>query len=98
MEEIKVESIHSGQYKPYGDSFYVWKLETDINDEQTILDYCHANFSRGNKELPSSGEWHKNIRFGGEKSGDANYYFTGYYSLTKRDYGWEFKICEPYTG
>jgi len=94
MIEIKVEQIHCGQYKRYGDFFRVWKLETDIKDEKTILEYCFKNLRK--KDLPHSVEWHKNVRFGGEKSSDANYYFAGYYNLEKKENHWVFTVCEPY--
>jgi hypothetical protein len=86
---------HCGQYKSYGDFFRVWEIKTDA-EKQDVLDYCFANVYR--RPVPESGEWHRNIRYGtGEKSGDANYYFAGYYTLAKIEGGWTFTVCEPYT-
>jgi len=94
MEKIKVEQLHCGQYRSYGDFFRVWSLETEVEDKETILNYCFENLYK--RRLPESIDYHRNIRFGGEKSGDANYYFEGYYQLDKCQTGWKFTVCEPY--
>lgn len=85
---------YCSQYKPYGDFFRVWEIETD-EEKDKVLEYCFTNLYKC--RVPESSEWHKNIRFGtGLKSGDANYYFAGYYSLEKVDNGFKFTVCEPF--
>jgi len=92
---IKTKETHCGQYKSYGDFFRVWEIETDCEDKEKILEYCFANIYK--RRVPESVEWHRNVRFGtGEKSGDANYYFAGYYALEKMSTGFKFTVCEPF--
>jgi len=96
--ELNILAIqtHCGQYKPYGDSFRVWDIKTDCKDKAEVLEYCFTNIYQC--RIPESAEWHKNIRYAtGEKSGDANYYFAGYYELNKTDTGYKFTVCEPFT-
>jgi hypothetical protein len=94
--ELKAQPIHCGQYKPYGDFFRVWDIETDCEDKGKVLEYCFTSLYQS--RIPESDEWHKNIRYGtGEKSGDANYYFAGYYNLNKTATGYKFTVCEPFT-
>lgn len=57
---MKSELIHSGQYKRYGDTFRVWKITTDGENEEEVLKYIKENVF--NKDLPPSGEWSANIR------------------------------------
>jgi len=93
--KFKAQQIHCGQYKPYGDSFRVWDIETDCTDSEKVLEYCFTDLYQ--RKIPEGVEWHKNIRYGtGEKSGDANYYFAGYYELSKTDTGYKFTVCEPF--
>lgn len=92
---IKVAQTHCGQYKSYGDFFREWNIETDCQDKDAILDYCFSNLCK--RRIPENFEWNRNIRYGsGEKSGDANYYFAGYYTLSKTDTGFKFVVCEPF--
>ena len=84
---------HCGQYKPYGDFFRVWEISTDRSKEETV-EWCFENLSK--RRVPTSAEWHKNIRIDGEKSGDAGYYFAGYYAIEPIESGFKFTICEPF--
>lgn len=90
---IEAKQTHCGQYKRYGDFFRVWKIQTDMSKDE-VIKWCFENLYK--RIVPPSGEWHANIRFGGPKRNDANYYFAGYYSIEEIDGGFEFKICEPY--
>lgn len=99
MEDIKVEQIHCGQYKRYGDFFRVWKIITEEQDIEKVREYCLNEVYE--KVVPEDAEWHKNIRYGGEKSSDASYYFEGYHKLEKKEFenkqnGYIFTICEPF--
>ena len=91
---INAKQTHCGQYKRYGDFFRVWEIETD-EAEEAVKEYCFSELYK--KKLPTSGEFHAAIRFpDGEHCHDAAYYFRGYYSLTKTDTGYTFKVCEPF--
>lgn len=92
--EFKAKQIHCGQYKPYGDFFQVWDIETDCEDKSKVIEYCFTSLYQ--RHVPESGEYHANIRYGASKSGDANYYFAGYYELEKTGTGWKFTVCEPF--
>lgn len=92
--EFKATRTHGGQYKPYGDTFDVWDIETDCEDKAKVLEYCFSELYK--RRVPESAEWHRNIQTGGEKSRDANYYFAGYCTLEKTATGWKFTVCEPY--
>ena len=93
--EFQAMQTHCGQYKRYGDLFRVWEIETKCQDKEKTLEYCFTELYK--RRVPESGEYHANIRIGGEKSGDANYYFAGYYTLKKTNTGYNFTVCEPYT-
>ncbi|MGX8702047.1 hypothetical protein [Caproiciproducens sp.] len=88
------KQTHCGQYKPYGDFFRVWSIETDCKEKAKVLEYCFGELCK--RRVPESGEWHSNIRVGGEKDGNANYYFAGYYTLEKTDAGYKFTVCKPW--
>ena len=90
---FETKQVHSGQYKPYGDSFYVWEVKTNRSKEETV-EWCLQNLCK--RRVPESAEWHKNIQYGGAKSGDMGYYFGGYYSIKTIDGGFEFTVCTPY--
>ena len=92
--ECKVEQIHCGQYKPYGDWFEKWKIITENKNKDDILKYCFENLYK--HEVPPHHEWSTNIAYGHEKFDDANYYFRGYYELDKIEDGYIFTICEPF--
>lgn len=93
-KEMEVKQIHCGQYKRYGDFFRVWEVKTDNKNKEEVLEYLFENVYK--RKVPLSGEWHANVRYGGEKFNDLGYYFTGYYSLTEIDGGYKFTVCEPY--
>ena len=87
--------IHCGQYKRYGDFFRVWDIVTDESEEAT-LEFCFTELYKVKTRPARSGEWHANIRYGGERFNDADYYFRGYYALEQTPTGYTFTICEPY--
>lgn len=87
------KQVHCGQYKPYGDFFRVWKIETDMTREE-LIEKCFTVLYK--RRLPEEKEWRENIRYGEEHFGDMNYYFRGYYSLEKIGNIYEFTICEPF--
>lgn len=91
---MEVKQIHCGQYKRYGDFFRVWEVKTDSKNKEEVLNYLFENVYK--RKVPCSGEWHANVRYGGEKSSDPGYYFAGYYTLEEIEGGYKFTICEPY--
>lgn len=92
---IESKQTHCGQYKPYGDFVREWEIATDNVNSEEILNYCFKNLYK--HRLPEKTEYMKNIRYGtGEKSGDAGYYFAGYYTLFKTESGFKFIVSEPY--
>lgn len=91
---ITAEQTHCGQHRKYGDFFREWDIQTDEKNREVVLNYCFDNLYK--RRVPDSAEWHLNIKYGGEKSEDANYYFAGYYTLAKTDKGYKFTVCEPY--
>ena len=99
---IKATNIHSGQYKRYGDFFRVWDIESD-EPKEAVLAYCFKEIYKRDPILPTEAEWRKNIRIGGSQSGNASYYFRGYYTLKSAGGSYEgeitkytFTVCEPY--
>lgn len=90
---IEAKQIHCGQYKPYGDFFCVWNVQTDMTKEE-VIKWCFENLYK--RIVPPSGEFHANIRYGGPKSNDPGYYFAGYYSIEEIESGFKFSICEPF--
>lgn len=90
---IKAKEVHCGQYRKYDDFYRVWEIQTDMGKEE-VVEWCFQNLHK--RRVPESAEWHKNIRIGGEKSGDYRYYFMGYYKIEKINGGFRFTVCEPY--
>lgn len=90
---FKAQQMHVGQYKPYGDFFREWFIETDLPEEEA-LEKCFT-LERARK-VPERSEWRANICVGGAHHRDANYYFSGYYMFKKIAGGYRFTIGEPY--
>lgn len=93
MPKFEVKKTFCGQHERYGDFFREWEIKTDCTREETV-EYCFSEILK--YRVPCSSEWRRNLRCGGEKWGDANYYFSGYYYLQTIDGGFKFVICEPY--
>lgn len=91
---FEAKKTHSGQYKRYGDSFYEWDIFTDL-DEETVLNKCFKDVCKST--YPKFEEWQTNIRVGEAREYDYGYYFHGYYTLIKTEYGYHFTVCPPYT-
>ena len=51
---FKAKQVHSGQYKPYGDSYDVWEVKTDRSKEET-LDWCFKNLHK--RRVPEKAEF-----------------------------------------
>lgn len=91
---FEAKQTHCGQYRKYGDFVREWDIETDLPKEE-VLDKCFTELYK--RRLPESAEYHREIKFEtGGHSGDADYYFAGYYTLSKTEKGYQFKVFEPY--
>ncbi len=76
---------HSGQYRPYGDTFRECEIHTpDVLEESDIL-----LLVRNRGKLPKE-VWK-------QQYDDINAYFKGWYTITKTEYGYKYVGCEPYT-
>lgn len=91
---IEAKQTHCGQYKPYGDSFRIWNVQTDLPQDE-VVKWCFEKLYYG-KVLPIHAEWKANIAYGAPHSSDPGYYFAGYYAIREIDGGFEFKVCEPF--
>lgn len=91
---IEAKQTHCGQYKPYGDCFRIWNVQTDLPQDE-VVKWCFEKLYYG-KVLPTHAEWKANIIYGAPHSSDPGYYFAGYYDIREIDGGFEFKVCEPF--
>ena len=91
---MEAKQIHCGQYKRYGDFFRVWEIKTDGESKEEVLKYIRENVHKS--DLPPSGEWSANVRYGGERSNDPDYYFRGCYTLEEVDGGYKYTVKEPF--
>lgn len=91
---MQVKQIHCGQYNRYGDFFRVWEIKTDGENKEEVLKFIRENVYKD--DLPTSGEWSANVRYGGEHANDSAYYFRGCYSLEEIEGGYKYTVKEPY--
>lgn len=91
---MEAKLINCGQYKRYGDFFRAWEIKTDGESKEEVLKYIRENVHE--YDLPTSGEWTANVRYGGEKYNDPAYYFRGCYTLEKIEGGYRYTVREPY--
>lgn len=91
---MEAKVIHCGQYKRYGDFYRVWEIKTDGESEEEVLKYIRENVHKA--DLPPSGEWSANVRYGGKRWNDAAYYFRGCYSLEEIEGGYKYTVKEPF--
>lgn len=90
---IRCVKVSSGQSRPYADYVTEWKIFSD-ESEQHVFDFALKDLAR--RDMPSKEEWRKNVCYGGKEFGNMQYYFNGYYTLQKTNYGWYFAKVEPY--
>ena len=79
---------HTGQYHPYGDSFYTANIVTSCKDESVVAEAMRTLASH--MPLYSKHQWDT-------MSKDAGTYFNGWYQLEKTSNGWKYTECKPYT-
>lgn len=80
---------HTGQYRPYGDTFRVYNIETTCLDKDIVIDMVKTFIAPNDKNVPVKEEWSK-------LEGPVNY-FRGYYTIEKTSTGWKYTKCEPFT-
>lgn len=93
--EAKAKKVHSGQYRPYGDSETVWDVEME-GEFREVLAWCKENLMGGN-DLPLESNFFNLWRDGDMTMGD---YFKGYYRLAKIPGDankWRFTHVAPFT-
>lgn len=56
---IEAKQTHCGQYKPYGDFFRIWNVQTDLPQDE-VVKWCFEKLYHG-KVLPIHAEWRANI-------------------------------------
>ena len=96
MPTFTATMTHSGQYRPYGDTFNEWDVTTNASKEEAIA-WCLDNLAK--KETPSKEEWLSDYRSNTDR--DHDYYaryFAGYYTISTIPGGYHFTRVIPYTG
>lgn len=73
---MEYKTIHKGQYKKYGDSYYIYAVKSENSSREEILRWCKENFvlHKNASEVPSVEHWWSN---------DMKLYFSGCYCLTE---------------
>lgn len=95
---FEAKQIEDGQRKRYGDYYRAWNIITDL-PRGAVVRRCLEELTR--RDIPERTERLNNIRKGGERDSDANYYFRGSYTLTEQGAGetitgYVFRVREPY--
>ena len=97
MREIKdgkftAVCTHAGQYKRYGDTFYVYTITADgETTDNELWEFLHNNDIL-RREIPEN---IYNAKLGTREM-DTDTYFAGWYRLTEKGNGWELTVCSPY--
>lgn len=91
---MEAKVIRCGQYERYGDFFRVWEIKTDGESKEEVLKYIRENVHK--YDLPPLWRWATNVRYGGEKYNDFDYYYHGYYMLEVIKGGYRYTVREPY--
>lgn len=81
----EVECVHSGQYRPYGDTFRVFNITTNDKDSASILEVMRSLYGY---DVPLKKDWNPC---------DIDCYFNGYCEIEAIDGGFKYTKCEPYT-
>lgn len=79
---------HTGQFRPYGDFFRIYDINTNCPDKDIVVDMVKTILRPEDKNIPGEGIWRK-------LEGPDNY-FRGYYTIEKTSTGWRYTKCEPY--
>lgn len=68
---IEAKQTHCGQYKPYGDFFRIWNVQTNLPQDE-VVKWCFEKLYYG-KVLPIHAEWRANIAYGAPHFSDPGY-------------------------
>lgn len=96
---IKATQIHHGQYRPYGDSYDVWIIDTNEYMEfDDMLAWCRENLINGST-VPLEKQFYDIKAY--DESFTWNDYFKGYVRLYQYPDGgkwstWKFEKVRPY--
>lgn len=73
----------------------IFQIQTPMPmSSEQVLDACFDNFTK--IRVPSSEEWHEQIKEGNEHFEDWCYYYNGFYKLEmKQNNIWEFTYVTP---
>lgn len=94
---MKAEKIHSGQYRPYGDSHDVWMVEADWigNTYEDVMAWCRENIL-GGSTIPVRAEFYR--KWKEDNTFTMNDFFKGYVTLyNRKGKVWRFEKVSPYT-
>lgn len=83
----QVEWTHSGQYRPYGDTFRVAEIKTEDTNPQSILELMKTFFKY---DVPLKKDWDN-------KRKTMEEYFAGYCTVEVIPGGFKYTKCEPWT-
>lgn len=85
--KIEVETIKSGQPRPYADSEYEYIVQTEGMSDWMVERFCTCVLRPCNKTYS---QW-------SSKTGDASTYFIGYYNFEKiSEKTYKYYVREPY--
>lgn len=87
MKELKVTALQEGQMRPYQDSIYRYKVESNF-DEKRVKDFCTVVLRKCENELAN-----------GSFDGACSFPFglNSYFRFIKKSEGeYEYTVCQPY--
>jgi len=92
---IKATQTHHGQYRPYGDSYDVWMIDTDEAMEfDDVLAWCRENLI-GGSTVPLRYDFLRISR--NDDTFTRSDYFKGYVELYRyTPTSWKFEKVRPY--
>lgn len=92
---IKATQTHHGQYRPYGDSYDVWIIDTEEAMEfDEMLAWCREHLI-GGSTVPEKSEFDDRHR--NDDTFTWNDYFKGYVTLWQYpNNSWRFEKVVPY--
>ena len=79
---MKINCIHKGQYRPYGDHHDIYEL---FGNEYEIKEYVES------KGLPTKDEYNKNVN-----NSDIGYFYRGYATISKNGSVYVYEEVRPY--
>lgn len=88
---LTAKCTHSGQYRPFGDSYHVWQITA--TEEETIEEITEYAFQVSCFRVPEKAEWVKRLQEGYT----MEEYLRGYYTLARDgENHYRFTVCRPW--